>query len=95
MKDYIPSPADTSHVELPDELLELAERIAENVHDVWARSRMTEGWTYGPVRNDALKQTPCMVPYSQLPENEKDYDRNTAIATLKLIKTLGFNITKS
>ncbi len=95
MNDYIPSPADTSDVELPEELLALAERIAENVHDVWAQSRMAEGWTYGPVRNDALKQTPCLVPYGQLPEQEKDYDRNTAFATLKLIKALGFNITKS
>lgn len=94
MKHYNPQPVDTSGIELPDELMALAERIAENVHDVWARSRMADGWTYGPVRNDELKQTPCMVPYSELPEEEKAYDRDTAFQTLKLIKSLGFNISR-
>lgn len=93
-KNYIPQPADTSHIELPAELTALAERIAENVHDVWAKSRMAEGWTYGPERNDDLKQTPCMVPYSELPETEKEYDRATALQTIKFIKALGFNISR-
>ena len=79
---------------MPEELDEAVETIAKNVHEVWAKERMSEGWTYGPVRNDALKQHPCLVPYEELPEIEKEYDRNTAIGTLKHIKGLGFNITK-
>lgn len=91
---YQPRPFDTGAVRLPEELLELTEQIAENVHENWSAGRIAEGWTYGPVRDDARKQTPCLVPYGQLPENEKDYDRNTAMETLKLIMALGYKIEK-
>lgn len=90
---YIPSPV-KPEVELPAELLELSELIAKNVHEVWAQGRMAEGWTYGPVRDDAKRETPCMVPYEELPESEKDYDRNTALETLRLIVSLGYEIVK-
>lgn len=89
---YEPKPIDTSDVILSDDLLELTEKIAENVHDVWAVGRIEQGWTYGPERNDELKTTPCLVPYSKLPDSEKDYDRNTALETLKLIIKLGYKI---
>ena len=91
-KEYTPSPADTSGVVLPEGLDALVESLAENVHEVWAKSRMDQGWTYGPERNDALKQHPGLVPYADLPEAEKDYDRNTALGTLKLIVGLGYRI---
>ena len=91
-KQYIPKPIDTSAVKLPQDLLELSEQIAKNVHDVWAAGRIKDGWTYGPVRNDANKQHPCLVPYEELPEDEKAYDRNTAQETLRLIIKLGFTI---
>lgn len=89
---YIPQPLDTTNVELPQELLNLAEDIAKNVHEVWAQNRMNEGWVYGPVRNDEKRETPCLVPYEELPEEEKAYDRNTAFSTLRLIVSLGFDI---
>ncbi len=92
--NYTPKPIDTDDVVLSDELLELSEKLAENTHDVWAAGRVSQGWTYGEVRNDEKKTTPCLVPYSELPESEKDYDRNTALQTLKLIQKLGFKITK-
>lgn len=87
-------PIDTSNVELPKEILELSEQLAKNTHDVWAKSRMEQGWTYGETRNDAKKETPCLVAYEELSENEKEYDRNTAIETLKLIIKLGYSIQK-
>ena len=93
-KNYVPAPVDTSDVVLPEELNVLVEMIAENVHEVWAESRISEGWQYGEDRSDALKQHPCLVPYEDLPEIEKDYDRNTSLGTLKLITKLGFKITK-
>ena len=80
---------------LPDELLALTEQIAENVHDVWALSRLQEGWTYGESRDSIAKTTPCLVPYNELPEEEKAYDRNTALETLRLITKLGYQIAKS
>ncbi len=93
-KTYTPAPADTSSVVLSDELMQLTEEMARNVHDVWAVGRIAEGWTWGPERNDAKKENPCLVPYEKLPEGEKAYDRNTAIQTLKLILSLGYRIEK-
>lgn len=91
---YIANPEDTSDVFLSKELDMLVEQMAKNVHEVWAKARMDEGWTYGAQRNDERKQHPCLVPYERLPENERVYDRNTAISTLKLITKLGFKIIK-
>jgi len=91
---YKPEPIDTKNVSLPEELLELTEKIAENVHEIWAVCRISDGWTYGETRDDAKKTTPCLVPYPELPEYEKDYDRNTALETLKLIVALGYRIEK-
>ena len=93
-KDYIPQPIDTSDIKLPDELETLVEQMSKNVHDVWAETRIQQGWTYGERRNDELKTHPCLVPYEELPESEKAYDRNTSIGTLKLIMKLGFTISK-
>ena len=92
--NYTPQPVDASEVRLPAELDELVEKIAKNVHEVWAQSRIEQGWTYGEERNDELKHHPCLVPYEELPEIEKDYDRDTALGTLKLICKLGFKITR-
>lgn len=92
---YTPTPIDTTDVTLPDELLALTEQIAENVHDVWAVSRIKDGWTYGTMRDSSAKTTPCLVPYDELPEEEKAYDRNTALETLRLITKLGYKIVKS
>lgn len=93
-ESYTPQPVDTSDVVLPEQLDELVEQMAKNVHEVWAQNRVEQGWSYGPERNDALKYHPCLVPYDELPESEKVYDRDTALGTLKLICKLGFKISK-
>ena len=92
--NYLPQPMDTSDVVLTYQLNDLVEQMAKNVHEVWAKSRMEQGWTYGAERNDALKHHPCLVAYEDLPEVEKAYDRDTALETLKLITKLGFKISK-
>lgn len=92
--NYDPRPLDTSSIEIEPSLNALVEALAENVHDTWARGRMDQGWTYGPTRDDAAKKHPCLVPYAELPESEKEYDRNTAMSTLKLICKMGYNIIK-
>lgn len=92
--NYTPHPIDTKGVELPKELTALAEDIAKNVHEVWSVGRMSDGWTYGEKRNDTEKKHPCLVPYEELSEEEKQYDRNTSIETIKLILKLGFKITR-
>ena len=92
---YTPKPIDTSDVQLNEDLLELTELIASNVHDVWAEGRIRQGWTYGEQRDDSKKTTPCLVPYGDLPEAEKEYDRNTALETLRLIVKLGYRIERA
>lgn len=91
---YKPTPIDTSRIVLPQEILELTERIAENVHDVWAQGRIAEGWVLGDTKDPDKKTTPLLVPYAELPESEKEYDRNTAMETLRLILLLGYEIRK-
>lgn len=90
----MPAPIDTGAIELPDELTELTEKLAENTHEVWAKARMEQGWKWGAERNDSDKLHPCLVPYADLPESEKTFDRNTAMETLRLILALGFKISK-
>lgn len=92
--NYKPNPIDTKDIVLSADILNLAEQLAKNTHDIWAIGRINEGWKYGTVRDDKFKTTPCLVPYEELPESEKEYDRNTAIETLKLIEKLGFKIVK-
>ena len=92
---YQPRPIDLAHVALTEEILKLIERLAENAHDVWAAKRMMEGWTLGPKKDSDLKQTPLLVPYAELPESEKQYDRDLALTTLKAILALGYRIEKS
>ena len=91
---YEPSPIGLDDVELSEDLSELQEAIAENAHEIWAKNRRDQGWSYGPERNDQKKETPDMIPYCNLPETEKLYDREMAMQTLKLVKKLGFEIVK-
>lgn len=92
--NYEPHPLNLSDVKLEPELIELREAIAENAHEVWAKSRKKEGWTYGPRRDDEKKLHPDMLPYHLLPESEKEYDRQMAINTIKLVKKLGWELKK-
>jgi hypothetical protein len=89
---YTPNPIDTSHIQLPDELEKLVERLAEHVHDIWAENRIEQGWRWGPERDDDLLQHPCLISYAQLSEEEKHYDRESALETLRLVKALGYEI---
>jgi hypothetical protein len=94
-QSYRPRPVDTRQVILPPEIEELRELLAKNTHEVWARTRIEQGWTYGPTRDDASKKHPCLVPYEELPEAEKEYDRQTALETLRLILALGYRIQRA
>lgn len=89
---YTPKPIDTAAVALPPDLHALTERLAENAHDLWAAQRLAQGWSHGPQRDDAKKLHPCLVPYAELPEKEKEFDRITALGTLKAILKFGYHI---
>ena len=89
---YVPQPMDTSDIQLPEGMDMLVELMAKNVHEVWAQNRIKQGWRWGVERSDSLKTHPCLVAYEELPEEEREYDRCTALETLKLIAKLGFKI---
>ncbi|MBO5779359.1 MAG: Ryanodine receptor Ryr [Clostridia bacterium] len=91
---YKPKPIDTSDVQLPDEIMSLAEVLSRNTHEVWSANRIKDGWVYGEVRDDEKKHHPCLIPYDELSEVEKDYDRHTSQEALKLIIKLGYKIVK-
>lgn len=90
--NYQPHPIDTSKVVLKREIAELTELLARNAHDLWAAQRLAQGWLPGPQRDDTKKLHPCLVPYDQLPDSEKEYDRVAALGTLKAILQLGYRI---
>lgn len=94
MNTYKPNPIDTRNVQLPDDLLEIAELLAKNTHDVWAEERISQGWTYGPMRNDETKENPCLVPYHDLPDSEKNYDRSVSQQVLKVLYAMGYRLVK-
>jgi hypothetical protein len=89
---YQPAPLDNSRIELNTDLQDLIELLARNNHDLWAKRRMEEGWHWGPQRDDTKKETPMLIPYDELPESEKQYDRDNAVEALKTIVALGFQI---
>jgi hypothetical protein len=93
--EYKPSPIDTSGVVLDEDLKRVAEFLARNTHAVWAQERIAEGWHYGPERDDAHKRHPGLVPYDDLPESEKDYDRRTTMQVMKTLLAMGYKITRS
>ena len=92
---YRPELGKTAGIELDASIEPLIELLARNVHDVWAQERLAQGWRYGPARDDAKKQHPCLVPYEQLPESEKKYDRHVAVGTLKAIAAFGYHLTRN
>lgn len=92
--EYEPHPIDVDSIPLDGDLEELQEAIAENAHDVWAEARKKEGWAYGKERDDSNKFHPDLIPYTALPDSEKEYDRIMAFNTIKLVKKLGFDIVK-
>lgn len=91
---YEPRPIDTSRITLTNEVLALTERLAEHAHDLWAAKRLAEGWTLGPEKRGDVRQTPLLVPYADLPDSEKQYDRVLVLETIKAILALGFTIEK-
>lgn len=93
-KMYNPRPIDTSDIKVGDEILKLSEKLAENTHNVWAQGRINEGWIYGETLDREKKVHPLLVPYDELTESEKDYDRRTSLETLKLLIKLGYAIVK-
>ena len=95
MTTYTPAPVNTDDVTLPSELNEAIELMAEHNHDTWAQGKIAKGYSCGPITDDSVKLHKDLVPYDELPEETKDYDRDTCIANLKLLYKLGYRIEKA
>ena len=89
---YRPAPADTSGIAITEDILDLTELLARNTHANWAHQRLSDGWRWGPARDDEKREHPCLVAYDDLPEREKEYDRRTALETVRLMLALGYRI---
>lgn len=92
--NYRPIPIAVEYMELPTDLAALVERLAENAHDLWSEQRLKEEWTWGPERCDRTLKHPCLIPYSELPEREKAYDRRAVLGTVKAIVASGYKISR-
>lgn len=92
---YAPKPIDTQATILSADLLQLVEHLAKNTHENWAQQRIADGWKYGVKRNDDAKEHPSLIPYEELSETEKEYDRITSVEVLKAILVLGYKIEKA
>jgi hypothetical protein len=91
---YNPKPIDTTEVILSEDINKLVEKLAENAHEIWSQQRLKDGWAFGEKRDDEFKKHPCLVPYNELPEAEKEYDRKMAIETLKTMIKFGYSVEK-
>ena len=92
MSTYSPEPIDTTGIALTDGQAALVEKLAAHVHDVWAAQRIADGWRFGKARDDISKSHPCLVPYDELPETEKTYDRVMVEQVIKAAVALGYRI---
>ena len=91
---YKPNPEDTTNVKLPKEIEDLTEMIAKNTHENWAKGKMEEGWILGDEIDDKLLTHPCLIEYEKLSEKDKEYDRVTAMESIKFLIKKGYKITK-
>jgi class 3 adenylate cyclase len=87
-----PTPTDLTRTTVGPDISELREALARSVHETWVRLRTAEGWRRGPTRDDGRKEHPDLVPFEELPESEREYDRQTALTTLKTLLALGYTI---
>ncbi|KAM7397959.1 hypothetical protein PAMA_006028 [Pampus argenteus] len=89
---FTPCPVDTIQIVLPPHLERIREKLAENSHELWAVTRIEQGWTYGSFRDDNKKLHPCLVDFQSLPEPEKNYNLAMSGETLKTLLALGCHV---
>lgn len=82
---YTPKPILMKKSELSPEIQELVEKLAENGHDIWAEGKIRNGWEFGEELDKDTKKHPNLVPYEDLSETEKDYDREMVVGTISYL----------
>uniref|UniRef100_A0A673CUD6 Ryanodine receptor 2b (cardiac) n=1 Tax=Sphaeramia orbicularis TaxID=375764 RepID=A0A673CUD6_9TELE len=89
---YRPAPLDLSHVLLSSALEEVVNLLAENDHNVWARERIKQGWTYGAQQDVKAKRSPHLVPYSLLDERSRRAGRAGVRDAVCTLLTYGYSL---
>ncbi|XP_019717005.1 ryanodine receptor 1b isoform X5 [Hippocampus comes] len=89
---FTPCPVDTVQIVLPPHLERIREKLAENIHELWAITRIEQGWTYGILRDDNKKLHPCLLDFQSLPEPERNYNLQMSGETLKTLLALGCHV---
>ncbi|KAF4082236.1 hypothetical protein AMELA_G00149190 [Ameiurus melas] len=87
---FTPNPVDTVQIVLPPHLERIREKLAENSHELWAVTRIEQGWTYGPFRDDNKKLHPCLLDFQSLPEPERNYNMAMSGETLNYTQSNGY-----
>ena len=77
-----------------EDIKDILEEVAAEIHNVWMRERIRDGWTWSEASDSTKKTHSSLIPYSELPESEKNYDRRTALVTIKCLMDKGFTIQK-
>lgn len=80
---FVPKPVDTTGVSLPSSVDQIKEKLAENIHEMWALNKIDAGWSWGEHRDDYHRIHPCLTQFEKLPAAEKRYDNQLAVQTLK------------
>ncbi|XP_067335765.1 ryanodine receptor 3-like isoform X15 [Channa argus] len=92
---YKPSPLDLSDIKLTPGQELLVDKLAENAHNVWAKDRIKQGWTYGIQQDLKSKRNPRLVPYALLDERTKKSNRDSLREAIRTLIGYGYNIEPS
>ncbi|ESO90186.1 hypothetical protein LOTGIDRAFT_123762 [Lottia gigantea] len=90
---FVPSPVTTGRIQLPAYIENVRDKLAENLHELWAMSKIEQGWSYGEERNPTNKKNPSLTAFERLPMSEKKYVITVAFETLRTLIALGYHIT--
>ncbi|KAM9788016.1 ryanodine receptor 3-like isoform 3-T3 [Syngnathus typhle] len=92
---YKPSPLDLSDMKLTPGQELLVDKLAENAHNVWAKDRIKQGWTYGIQQDLKSKRNPRLVPYALLDERTKKSNRDSLREAIRTLIGYGYNVEPS
>ncbi len=81
-------------IQLPEFVPDDVERMAEMEHGRWNVERFDSGWRYGEKKDEARKLSPYLVPWQQVPDSIKVYDREAVRTWPKILAQAGFQVSR-
>ncbi|KAL4238125.1 Ryanodine receptor 2 [Mactra antiquata] len=89
---FVPLPVDTGSVQLPVYIESVRDKLAENLHEVWAMNKIEQGWSWGESRDDMHRKNPSLTSFEKLPISEKKYVITVSFETLRTLLALGYHV---